>query len=614
MSRCQALTVRKAQCSLNTLTGSNLCHVHKKMADRGKQIHVYLHNANRANEVKQSDVIVPNTHLRIYPIEKKNTKKSKTKNSVKSKRTKKDDPDDEQYGISDDIKNYELFEPLYLSEENECKCCFEKYSPSEVIMCTGSNQKFQHITCRDCLKGYMESVLNEKRSVGCMMSCEGCGGRYNDLEVKMILPEDDYKRYVESTSVEEAISLAKILDNYFTCPFCSKYGVIIDDTDQLNNQSILCQQCKKNWCIKCRNESHVPDPCGKLRNSDDESIRKVIELTIDDSMIHKCPKCFTRYDKEDGCNLMTCKSCHTYSCYICGIQIVPKNNLKYWHFKGSGSADKDAVCLLYNNEKGGSKEDITAANIDYNNKRIIESLQKLIDINMDNPEIAQKLYEHIIKRGFKIKKYEFKIKFKIKPNELKLIQTNQTVPQSQLPTRTPIQTTVNSSINIPVSVPIQDPIQVPTQIPSRVPIQTNMLPPVQVPIGLPVQPIIQPPIIQPPIQAPIELPIRTPVNPPIKVPIRFSDQIQIPIQIPTKTPQRSLPQIPIQVPAQNQSPIIQGIPIDNVDIVYGIPVSPINNSINKIGGVQMQPQITPTYVDNVSHNDRHLQQKDCLIM
>ena len=54
---------------------------------------------------------------------------------------------------------------------------------------------------------------------------------------------------------------------------------------------------------------------------------------------------------------MTCNSCHTYSCYVCGIQIAPKNGVKYWHFKGSGSADKNAVCLLYNNGKGGEKEE-----------------------------------------------------------------------------------------------------------------------------------------------------------------------------------------------------------------------------------------------------------------
>lgn len=390
MNRCNATTTKKQRCKLNVAPRSNLCHRHLNMRNDGRPVQIFQDDPIQNAKVNPNNQPVAGIDYGIKTNPHIRYDKSDDKKAIKDKPI------------------IEYIEPLVLEESNECQCCFEKFPPADIITCSGANNKYKHMVCSPCLMGYMETVLDQKKSVGCMMSSDGCHGRYADNDVMMSLPKDKYLKYAECTEVEEAVTLSKILDNYYLCPFCSKYGLIIDNIDHMpkENLGIDCPKCNKKWCVKCRNLSHTPDPCGKLKTTDSDVIRRTIDSVIDDAVIHKCPKCFTKYNKEDGCNLMTCASCHSYSCYVCGILIVPKGNIKYWHFKGSGSADMNAKCLLYNNEKGGTQEEITKSNQEFNNTKIIVALEKLVTINLDNVDVATVISNEIKVKGYKIKKFD----------------------------------------------------------------------------------------------------------------------------------------------------------------------------------------------------------------
>lgn len=296
--------------------------------------------------------------------------------------------------------------PIFLDDmkEYECKCCRQMYSSDNMTMCTNTNQTFNHVICYECLQGYLELIIDQKTAIKCMMSAEGCNGKYHDKDIQKVLSETQYDKYIDCRNVEEALQFANILENYHICPFCSKYGVIIEDFDNLDDKNLQmdCQQCKKNWCIKCRGESHIPDPCGKLKTQNTEIIRRVIEKTIDDVAIHKCPKCFLEFNKEDGCNLITCSSCGAYSCYICGILLKPKNGLKYWHFKGHSESDSDALCPLFNSDGKYDEATVKESNINFDNIRIINALKNLLMVNDGNTEIFKLLYEELTNKGYTI--------------------------------------------------------------------------------------------------------------------------------------------------------------------------------------------------------------------
>src|ERR1700677_2344044 len=101
--------------------------------------------------------------------------------------------------------------PIFLEDSNECRCCLESFPPEGIVMCTGANQKYIHITCHSCVKDYLLTVMDQKSSVGCMMSIRGCKGRYLDKDVQRALSEDEYKKYVDCCNVEVTVQLANII-------------------------------------------------------------------------------------------------------------------------------------------------------------------------------------------------------------------------------------------------------------------------------------------------------------------------------------------------------------------------------------------------------------------
>ena len=387
--QCIAITTKNKRCRLNILEGNSMCYRHAGILKQGREVTTIFHD----------------NYNHVFDFFQK-TRERKVKNIF---------PDCHNapinvVNIHNNVKPFVQFVPLILTDDNECQCCFDSFTKEETITCTGASEEHVHTFCKDCVKGYLENVMNDKKSICCMMSGEGCEGRYRDKDIAISLNDKQYERYQDYMEVDDATSLAKTLDNYNICPFCSKFGVIVDNIPGHEDQHIIkidCPMCKKTWCIKCRKESHGNDPCGKINTDDKDVIRKLVDMTIDDAVIHNCPKCYTKYNKIDGCNLMTCPSCHTYSCYLCGLLIVKKRGVKYWHFKGSGSADRNAICPLYNDGQSGllGLIGVRNGNQEYNNKKVIKALHNLIDINYGNKSVTDGILLEIISRGYSKKEF-----------------------------------------------------------------------------------------------------------------------------------------------------------------------------------------------------------------
>ncbi|VBB17573.1 hypothetical protein YASMINEVIRUS_35 [Yasminevirus sp. GU-2018] len=290
----------------------------------------------------------------------------------------------------------------------ECPCCLDEVLLSGIVVCSGDVENNVHYICESCLRRSIMAVLNQKTPVWCGM-CRGKNkGRFPDDNIKRVLNEDEYKKYLDSKVIEENLSIAKVLSDYFMCPFCSKYGVIIENVDGLTDADlgIHCPLCDKNWCAKCRNVSHVPSPCGKLTTDDPDVVRKMVEYVIDESAIKRCPKCLTKFDKEDGCNLIKCDSCKSSSCHTCSVEIQEKNGTFYWHFAGREGAPPDAKCQLW--YASGTDDVIKKGNKDYIFKMTVSSLNKLATTNADNAKVLVALYTEIVKRGYGEAVTEFK--------------------------------------------------------------------------------------------------------------------------------------------------------------------------------------------------------------
>lgn len=280
------------------------------------------------------------------------------------------------------IKTKEILVPLDPALTYECQCCFTEYPFGELIKCSNASTKYKHTFCKDCIKGYVESGINDKKATcQCMLdtSDEHCNGIYTEPDIEKCLTEQTYAIFKDMLIVSEITSFAKMFDNYKICPFCNMFGVIVEG----DIKYVECKRCTdKSWCIMCKKDAHGEDSCWKIKDEKDiESIIHMVTETITNALTRKCPKCFTEYVKEEGCNLIKCTACHSYSCYLCGILIEPRGGEKYWHFYGEGGDPTiEKTCKLFNDTRE-IKNHKDQGNNKFNNDKIITACKELLNAN-----------------------------------------------------------------------------------------------------------------------------------------------------------------------------------------------------------------------------------------
>ena len=377
MERCIAITQKGQRCKIYALDGKKrLCHCHTRIYNQGRFVKTIHNSPINPKAVTQMPVTIINN----YKVTLNPTIDATVDTIVNTTADRMADAIvDTELQIID--QQHELDNVPFIVEGNyDCQCCYNNLPFCELIKCSNTCEKYKHVICKECVLNYVNAGLSEKKAnINCMIGVDGCGGSYSMDDIKLCLPENILNNLCDLVDVGTVMSLSKVLYNYHICPFCSKFGCEIST----NIKTIECGRCVKHWCVKCRKTDHGNDPCGKIKDPKDvDGIRRIVQETITDALTHECPSCKTKYIKETGCNLMTCPSCHTLSCYVCGIIIIPvkigTQTIKYQHFKGAGSAAATATCLLYNDGNGVEKNQ---GNTSFNNEKVLKKCQELININ-----------------------------------------------------------------------------------------------------------------------------------------------------------------------------------------------------------------------------------------
>ncbi|VBB17994.1 hypothetical protein YASMINEVIRUS_457 [Yasminevirus sp. GU-2018] len=235
----------------------------------------------------------------------------------------------------------------------QCACCFVEYDVNVMISCTTDPE---HVICSTCLQSFAENCISEMRLVSCAMSHEGCKSFYPDDSVKKLLTPTNIEIYKKIRKIYQIHNLHLSTNNSHICPNCSQYLLVLNVGDPTTK--FVCDECDVKFCIVCNStvtECTCYDPNNTRKSIDESDVIRRVGAIIDRIVIHKCPVCGAKYIKDDGCNLITCSKCHSYSCYLCGLHIEPRGSVKYWHFVDSGSTQADATCRLYG-EDGHSKK------------------------------------------------------------------------------------------------------------------------------------------------------------------------------------------------------------------------------------------------------------------
>ena len=395
MAICNALTQRKTRCK-NTAKQRGYCTMHSNIINKGVHVLDYVEPvavvAADAADVAADAEDEPEAVVEAADVEPEAVVDAKPARPVKAEPV-----------IS---KPIELVQTVLVHTVSvptvECRICYTDVLESDAIHCGVS----KHVACTDCTKAYIQNLIESKKQCVCMFdSIEHCHKVYDDVILGRVFDTDTalYAKYLDYQQVDSAAKIASAVSNYHICPFCSKWGIIVDNMYPGNHpQNIInvdCGNCGVLFCILCRKAYHGKDSCNKIDHviPTETVIRNTINRVIDDAVIHSCPKCYTKYSKEDGCNLMTCPSCNTYSCYLCNMVLVPKNGQKYWHF-----SSEPGKCNLYNHKGMPTDRETSKSNVAYNNTKIVNALKRLLLENMDNSQVKSMLLADIRKRGYRI--------------------------------------------------------------------------------------------------------------------------------------------------------------------------------------------------------------------
>ena len=238
-------------------------------------------------------------------------------------------------------------------ESTRCEICLEKFDNEN------NNNYFKlklcgHKFCIDCLKMQICDSLKITSINSLPIKCIKCNTIITNKDIfELIIPNTPEYDFI----IDKLITIFMLKNSsennykkYFWCPNkienCNYiYNSQMKDIGETN---MTCPNCNCRICLLCNDildpyTPHNPDCQNKLYSKLSDKNRKwIIENSKD------CPMCHTVYEKNQGCNHMTCTVCHppTHFCYICGNILDISNPLS--HF-----SDQKSKCYnrLWDDEK-----------------------------------------------------------------------------------------------------------------------------------------------------------------------------------------------------------------------------------------------------------------------
>ena len=250
-------------------------------------------------------------------------KKSKTKNKLKSTRCE---------------ICLEVFDNKYNNNYFKLKLCGHKF-------------------CIECLKMQISNSLQFTSANSIPIKCVKC---------KTIIANNDIFEIIIPNTPEYELIMNKLITifmikssteinyksqkKYYWCPnkIDNCNYIYNSQMKEIGETVMTCPNCNCKICLLCNDildpyTPHNPDCQTKLYSQLSDKNRKWMLQNSKD-----CPMCHTVYEKNQGCNHMTCTICHppTHFCYICGNILNDSNPLS--HF-----SDKKSKCYnrLWDDEK-----------------------------------------------------------------------------------------------------------------------------------------------------------------------------------------------------------------------------------------------------------------------
>ena len=209
---------------------------------------------------------------------------------------------------------------LLKNKIDKCSICMEFYKINKKIIL-----KCQHKLCYNCLKKYIENLINEGKVNSEALCCPECKIPLDPSLIQHIVTPQCWDK-ITFFSLNNLLSkpFNKIKGKMIKCPKCE----LISEAN--NNMFIIsCPNCKTEFCIFCLKMHDTNSTCAEYKAWEEENsqgdklFNKIIKEKENEHKYKQCPSCKEMIEKSEGCNHMKCK-CNAEFCFLCGILYLGK--------------------------------------------------------------------------------------------------------------------------------------------------------------------------------------------------------------------------------------------------------------------------------------------------
>ncbi|XP_041791844.1 E3 ubiquitin-protein ligase RNF14-like [Chelmon rostratus] len=251
----------------------------------------------------------------------------------------------------------------------DCGVCFMSCLGSDCVQLSDCG----HIFCQVCLGQFCKLQITEGNVRGVTCPQADCTATPTPAQVKSLVEEELFSRY-------DRLLLQNTLDCMADVVYCPRLSCGSAVIQEKSSNAAMCSVCGFAFCVACRKTYHGPDCQAngnmKKHTEDDAEQTKadlpqsqaglkalwddyatgnkqrrhvleskyghnVLQFTMEEYLSEDwivfnckhCPHCYTRIQKNKGCNMMTCSRCGQLFCWACLARLSPLDACE--HFQDS---------------------------------------------------------------------------------------------------------------------------------------------------------------------------------------------------------------------------------------------------------------------------------------
>ncbi|XP_029002504.1 E3 ubiquitin-protein ligase RNF14-like isoform X2 [Betta splendens] len=248
------------------------------------------------------------------------------------------------------IHQAEQKQKAFASTLFECGVCFITAPGSECVQLS----ECHHIFCQACLAEFCRVRITEGTVRGLTCPQADCTATPTPAQVRSLVGDELFSRY-------DRLLLQSTLDLMSDVVYCPRRSCGSAVILEKSSTAAMCSVCNFAFCVTCRKTYHGAEDCYAPKQQKEDELEEILDLpetnegikalmddytsgsaerkrllekrygrsvmlfTIEEMLSNEwmkgnsknCPHCFSKIEKNGGCDMMVCRCCTQRFCWAC---------------------------------------------------------------------------------------------------------------------------------------------------------------------------------------------------------------------------------------------------------------------------------------------------------